>query len=146
MGAFLKKPEKVLAAEAEARAAAAAADGVSEADPHCYICLQPEAEEQDALRNVEGLLLCASCYPAGTVERYSKDAASRPAVTAGSHPKFGCLGCLPGTRPKKRKSGKSKSRFSTPKKASKNKKLEVSRDKAATAAAALVAAALAQRC
>lgn len=125
---------------AEGRAAAAAAAGsVTEGD-HCYLCLQPEAEERDALRNVEGLLLC-SCCCLGLLEQYSKDVAARPAVTAGGHPKFGCPGCLPGPRAKLRPGGKTKMRFSSGKKARRNKKLEASRSKAEEAAATVVAAA-----
>lgn len=129
---------------AEERAAAAAAAGVSEDAPHCYICLHPEAEQRDKLRNIEGLLLCNSCATAGSLARYSEDAAARPAVTAGEHPEFGCQGCLPGPRTK-RKAGKRMARFTTGKRAKGNKKMKVARSKTDEAAAAFVAAALAQR-
>lgn len=103
-----------------------------------------EAEQRDKLLNVAGLLLCDTCSAAGALERYSEDAAARPAVKVGGHPEFGCLGCLPGPHAK-HKASKTKGRFTSGKNASANKKQKAARSKAEAAAATFVAAALAHR-
>lgn len=130
---------------AKGRAAAAAAAGVSEDAPHCYLCLRSEAEEQRGkLRFVEGLLLCGACCAEGSLASYKK-AAARPAVTAGKHPEIGCLGCLPGPRAKRKASKTKPGRFTSGKLASGSKKQKAARSEAEKTAAAFVAAALAQR-